>query len=72
MTSKQATAEIFMTAFRALPPEEQNTFLITIVKDSHFREDIIDLAIATKRSLEKTKPLRSFLKSLKKHPRARR
>lgn len=66
MTSKQATAEIFMTALRALPPEEQNTFLITMVKDSHFREDIIDLAIATKRNAEKTTPLRSFLKSLKK------
>lgn len=68
MTQREATAEIFMTAFRALPQEEQNIFLLAIVKDSRFREDIIDLAIATKRSLEKTKPLRSFLKSLKKTP----
>lgn len=66
MTSKQATAEIFMTAFRALPQEEQNTFLLAIVKDSRLGEDVIDLAIATKRSAEKTKPLRPFLKSLKK------
>jgi hypothetical protein len=66
VTSKQATAKIFMTAFRALPREEQNTFLFTIVNDTRFREDIIDMAIAVKRSAEKTKPLRFFLKSLKK------
>ena len=66
MTSQQATAEVFMTAFRALPAEEQNSFLIAMIKDSRLREDIIDLAIAAKRSCEKIKPFRSLLKSLRK------
>jgi len=66
MTSRQATTRVFMTAFLALPRDEQNNFLMAVVKEGHFRDDIIDLAIATKRSFEKTKPLRSFLKSLKK------
>ena len=66
MTSQQATAEVFMTAFRALPHKEQDSFLVAMVKDARLREDLIDLAIATKRSCEKTKPLRSFLKSLKR------
>ena len=66
MTSKQATAEVFLTAFRALPKEEQNAFLFTIVKDHRFREDLIDLVIAVKRSAEKSKSFRLFLKSLGK------
>ena len=66
MTTKQATAEVFLTAFRALPKQEQNAFLFTIIKDNSFREDIIDLAIAVKRSSEKCKKLRTFAGHLKR------
>jgi hypothetical protein len=66
MTVSQATAEVFMTAFRALPRQEQDSFLMAVIRDNRFREDIIDLAIAAKRCCEKTKPLRAFLKSLRK------
>jgi hypothetical protein len=66
MTSQQATAEVFMTAFRALPHKEQNTFLTAMVKDARLREDIIDLAIATTRSREKRTSFHAFLKSLQK------
>ena len=67
MTTKQATAEVFLTAFRALPREEQSAFLFTIIKDHSFREDVIDLAIAVKRSAEKCKKLRAFTKHLKRN-----
>ena len=66
MTAKQATAQVFLTAFRALPRQEQNAFLFTIVKDHSFREDVIDLAIAVKRSAEKCKNLHTFVKYIKK------
>lgn len=66
MTTKQATAEVFLTAFRALPKPEQNAFLFTIIKDHSFREDVIDLAIVVKRSTEKCKKLRTFVKTLGK------
>ena len=66
MTKKKATAEVFLTAFRALPRDEQNAFLFTIVKDHSFREDVIDLAIAVKRSAEKCKKLHTFVKHLKR------
>ena len=66
MTTKQATAEVFLTAFRALPKQEQNAFLFTIIKDHSFREDVIDLAIAVKRSGEKCKKLHTFVKTLNK------
>jgi hypothetical protein len=66
MTARQATAEVFLTAFRALPKHEQNAFLFTIVKDRYFREDVIDLAIAVKRSAERCRNLGSFIKDLRK------
>lgn len=66
MTTKQATVEVFVTAFRALPRQEQNAFLFTIIKDHSFREDIIDLAIAVKRSAEKCKKFHTFVRHLKR------
>lgn len=66
MTTKQATAEVFVTAFKALPKQEQNAFLFTIIKDHSFREDVIDLAIAVKRSTEKCKKLHTFARNLKR------
>ena len=66
MAPYQATAEIFMTAFKALPVRERSTFLTKLLQDNSLREDIIDIAVATKRSHEKTKPFRGFLKSIGK------
>jgi len=66
MAPSQATAEVFMTAFKALPSKEQNTFLARLLKDASWREDIIDIAIALKRHREKTKSFRGFLQSMGK------
>jgi hypothetical protein len=55
-----------LTAFRALPKQEQNVFLFTIIKDRSFRENVIDLAIAVKRNTEKCKKLHTFIGHLKK------
>ena len=66
MTVQQATAEIFLTAFKALPRMEKNTFLFKLVKDKSIREDLIDLAIAEARMKEKAIPFKTFLKSLEK------
>lgn len=66
MAPYQATAEIFMTAFKALPVKERNTFLKKLLENNSLREDIIDIAIATKRSHEKTKSFRGFLRSIGK------
>ena len=68
MAPYEATAEVFMTALRAMPAREQNTFLVNLVQDSGFREDILDLAVAVKRSKEKTTPLRLFLRKIGKLP----
>jgi len=67
MTTTQATAEVFLTAFRALPKQEQSAFLFTIVNDHSFGKDVIDLAIAVKRSGEKCKKLHTFIRHLKRN-----
>ena len=59
----QATAQVFMTAFKALPVKERKTFLANLLKDNSLREDMVDIAIAIKRSGEKTKSFRELIKS---------
>jgi len=66
MTAAQATAEVFLTAFRALPKQEQSAFLFTIINDYSFGKDVIDLAIAVKRNGEKCKKLHTFVRHLKR------
>ena len=66
MAPYQATAEVFLTAFKALPSKERSSFLTKLLNNNALREDIIDIAVAFKRSREKTKPFRGFLKSIGK------
>lgn len=66
MAPYQATAEIFMTAFKALPARERSTFLSRLLQDNSLREDMMDIAVASKRCHEKTKSFRGFLKSIGK------
>ncbi|MBI3914772.1 MAG: hypothetical protein HY327_11395 [Chloroflexi bacterium] len=44
MTRTQATAEIFWTAFRVLPPREKLAVLKRILKDKELRQTVIDLS----------------------------
>ncbi|MDI6739692.1 MAG: hypothetical protein QME74_04945 [Candidatus Edwardsbacteria bacterium] len=48
MTRVQATAEIFWTAYKALPKKEQPVFLSMLFSDNKASEDLIDLAIWAK------------------------
>ena len=46
MTTIQAKAEVFLTAFGALAKSEQNAILFGLIHNASLREDIIDLTIA--------------------------
>jgi hypothetical protein len=61
MTVSQATAEVFLTALRALPDEERQAVLAHIVEDEEWQEDIQDLAVFTQRRSEPSRPFREFL-----------
>ena len=61
MTASQATAEIFVTAFRALPKKERQAVLALISDDEQLREDILDLAVLAQRRDEPSRPFHDFL-----------
>jgi len=64
MTKTEATAEVFWTAFKALPRKEQDAVVIRLAEDKKLREDLIDIAIALERKAEPTRPLTDVLKEI--------
>ena len=61
MSVSQATAEVFLTALRALPAEERQAVLARITEDEEWREDLEDLAVFSQRRNEPSRPFRDFL-----------
>jgi hypothetical protein len=45
MTSKEATAEVFWTAFKALPKPEQAAIVARRLGDKEFVQDLTDVAL---------------------------
>jgi len=62
MTTTQATAEVFWTAFKGLPPAERQAVLRRLVQDKHLRQDLMDLAVIENRRTEPSSLLRAYLK----------
>jgi hypothetical protein len=56
MTPSQATAEVFLTALRALSKGEREKVMVGIARDKRMWEDIQDLAVFEKRKSEKSEP----------------
>lgn len=61
MTAQQATAEVFWTAFKALPKGAQEDVLTRIAADPQLREDLLDLALIEKRRHEKARPFAEYV-----------
>lgn len=57
MTKTEATAEVFWTAFKALPRKEQDAVVVRLAEDKKLCEDLVDIAIALERKGESTRPL---------------
>ena len=45
MATEEATAEIFWTAFKALPKPEQAAIVSRLLRDREFVQDLTDLAL---------------------------
>ena len=65
MTTTEATAEVFYTAFKALPSRERESVIKRMMDDRLFREDIADILIAIQREKERSEPYDRLRKSLK-------
>ena len=65
MTKAQATADMFVTALKALPKSQRDAVLVQIARDKQFAQDILDLALIAQRRKERSRPFRDYLASRK-------
>ncbi len=61
MTTTEATAEVFWTAFRSMPKKERDAIIAKFLGDKGFREDLIDAYIIETRKKEVSRPLDEYL-----------
>ncbi len=64
MTSQQATAEVFLTAFKGLPRREQEVILARIARDRRLRrvlEDVSDLLVVEEERGKPSRLLREYI-----------
>ena len=66
MTTTEATAEVFWTAFRALNKKEKEAVMEKLLKQKEFREDLIDIAIIERRQKEPSRSLDDYLAERRK------
>lgn len=66
MTKSEATAEVFYTAFRALPKKDRDALIFRLIEDEELREDLIDIAVAKERMNDPRRPLREVISEMKK------
>ena len=65
MTVRQATAEVFLTAFKALSRQEQEVILSRVAEDRKLRrllEDITDRLVIKEELDKPSRPLREYIK----------
>jgi len=65
MSATEATAEIFVRAFKALKPRERDAVLEKIVADRGLAEDLADALLLEKRRRQPRQRFRDVLKELK-------
>ena len=66
MTAREATAEVFWTAFRTLPRESREAVIGRLLRDRRTREDLLDVAVSLERAHEKSIPYRKVRAQLKR------
>jgi hypothetical protein len=66
VTTTEATAEVFWTAFRALNKKEKEAVMEKLLKRKEFREDLIDTAIIERRRKEPSRSLDDYLAERRK------
>ena len=66
MTTIEATSEIFMTAFRALPKKAREAVVGKMLNDKEFLEDLVDTVIIEQRRKEPSRSLEEYLSDRRK------
>jgi tRNA A-37 threonylcarbamoyl transferase component Bud32 len=66
VTTIDATSEVFMTAFRALPKKAREAVVDKMLSDKEYREELIDVALIEQRRKEPSRPLEQYLAERKR------
>ena len=61
MTTAEATSEIFLTAFKALPKKERDAVVEKMFKDKKLIHDLFDIFILQQRAKEPSRTLDEYL-----------
>ena len=59
--TQRATADVFLTALKALPKAERDAVVVRIARDKAFARDILDLALIADQRSEPSRPFRKYL-----------
>jgi len=66
MTTAEATAEVFWTAFKTLRKAEREAVIQRLLSDTRIREDLIDIVTALQREHERSLPYERVRAELRK------
>ena len=66
MTTIEATSEVLLTAFRALPKKTREAVVDKMLRDKEFLEDLMDTIIIEQRRNEPSRSLNAYLSARKK------
>ena len=69
MTASEATAQVFVTAIKALKKADREAVLSGIADDRELREDLFDLATFAERADEPSRPFSEYERERKKKAR---
>jgi hypothetical protein len=61
MTKTEATAEVFLQAFKALPKKERDEVLVRLAQDKKLGRDFLDLIVIADRAKGPSRPFRDCL-----------
>jgi hypothetical protein len=61
MPTSEATAQIFWTAFCAMPKKEREAIIEKLLAETEFMEDLFDSVILKQRENEPSRPLEEYL-----------
>jgi hypothetical protein len=61
MTNIEATSDVFLTAFRALPKKTREAVVEKMLSDKEFMEDLIDTVIIEQRRKEPSRNLDEYV-----------
>ena len=66
ISTNEAIAEVYWTAFQALPKKEREAVISRFLESAEFMEDVMDMSIIKERQKEPSRPLKAYLTERKR------